>query len=67
MDRGRAPGTAVWRRRPAWNADELESFLGDLLLSIAADGDHIAVTDSLVVHDDRDVYVSGDAGLSWST
>jgi hypothetical protein len=41
---------------------------GDTELSIAADGDHIAITDTWVSSaSDRDVYISTDAGLSWST
>ena len=50
------------------NSDELEQVasVGDVLLSIAADGDRIAVTDAWS-SDERDVYISGDAGLSWST
>jgi hypothetical protein len=50
------------------NAAELASAASynDLLLSIAADGDRIAVTDAWT-SDDRDVYISSDAGLSWST
>ena len=43
-----------------------EGFLG-ALLSIAADGDRIAVTAAWSYNDDRYVYVSGDAGLNWST
>jgi hypothetical protein len=35
--------------------------------SIAADGDSIAVTTTWSYADDRYVYVSGDAGRSWST
>ncbi len=50
------------------NAAEMERmrFYGDLLLSVAADGDRIAVTDTWN-YDDRDVYISGDSGLNWST
>ena len=49
-------------------SDELEQTdsVGDVLLSIAADGDRVAVTDAWS-SDERDVYVSSDAGLTWST
>lgn len=52
----------------ASHADELEkaASYGDQLLSIAADADRIAVTEAWS-YDERDVYISGDAGLSWST
>ena len=40
---------------------------GDTLLSIAADGDRIAVTESWSSAPDRLVLVSADAGVSWST
>ena len=50
------------------NTDELASVAvyGDDLLSIAADGDRIAVTEAWSYENNRSVYVSGDAGLSWS-
>jgi len=72
-------GGATWTQRslPAQllaNPDEPENAYelrkaasyGDLLLSIAADGDRIAVTDAWW-YDGRDVYISGDSGLNWST
>lgn len=50
-------------------ADELEesAAYSDLLLSIAADRDRIAVTDAWSYDPTREVYVSEDAGQSWST
>ena len=50
------------------NADELRksASYGDLLLSIAAEGDRIAVTDAWW-YDGQNVYISSDSGLNWST
>lgn len=49
--------------------DELKAAAlnGDLLVSIAADGDRIAANYAWSYDHPRDVYVSSDVGLSWST